>query len=126
MVTPKADEPVIKAARSLDFRDLHHVNLQFTASRYPKGYVALRAGRATYCSGGCTKRRTGAAQWSRTTTIQSLVLECFCTGGDAIWSLSDDDVARRCVRDLTESWDSSIRRTSRLERRSHAIRVSGL
>ena len=32
----------------------------------------------------------------------SLVLECFCTLGDAIWSLSDDDVARRCVTDLTE------------------------
>ena len=32
----------------------------------------------------------------------SLVLECFCTVGDAIWTLSDDDVARRCVRDLTE------------------------
>ena len=30
----------------------------------------------------------------------SLVLECFCTVGDHVWSLSDDDVAKRCVDDL--------------------------
>jgi protoporphyrinogen oxidase len=32
----------------------------------------------------------------------SLVLECFCTLGDKIWSLTDDDVAKRCVQDLAE------------------------
>lgn len=32
----------------------------------------------------------------------SLVLECFCTAGDAIWSLTDDQVAQRCVDDLVD------------------------
>lgn len=32
----------------------------------------------------------------------SLVLECFCTVGDAIWSRSDDEVAERCVSDLAD------------------------
>ena len=32
----------------------------------------------------------------------SLVLECFCTVGDAIWSRSDDEVARQCVADLAD------------------------
>ena len=30
----------------------------------------------------------------------SLVLECFCTKGDHIWQLSDEEVGRRCVQDL--------------------------
>ena len=30
----------------------------------------------------------------------SLVLECFCTRGDNIWEMSDDDIARQCVKDL--------------------------
>ena len=30
----------------------------------------------------------------------SLVLECFCTRGDAIWRMRDEDIVKRCVRDL--------------------------
>jgi protoporphyrinogen oxidase len=32
----------------------------------------------------------------------SLVLECFCTRGDEIWSLSDEDLVKRCVDDLVD------------------------
>lgn len=32
----------------------------------------------------------------------SLVLECFCTEGDHIWTLSDEAIGRRCIRDLVE------------------------
>ena len=32
----------------------------------------------------------------------SLVLEVFCTAGDKLWSLSDDEVAQRCVDDLVD------------------------
>lgn len=32
----------------------------------------------------------------------SLVLECFCTRGDEIWSLSDEAIAERCIADLAE------------------------
>jgi protoporphyrinogen oxidase len=32
----------------------------------------------------------------------SLVLECFCSAGDAIWSLSDAQVAGRCIDDLVQ------------------------
>ena len=32
----------------------------------------------------------------------SLVLECFCSLGDEIWSMTDDEVAERCVRDLVD------------------------
>lgn len=30
----------------------------------------------------------------------SLVLECFCSRGDSIWQLTDDEIAHRCVADL--------------------------
>ena len=32
----------------------------------------------------------------------SLVLECFCTAGDSIWALTDDQVAQRCIDDLAD------------------------
>lgn len=32
----------------------------------------------------------------------SLVLECFCSLGDDIWSMTDDEIAERCVRDLVD------------------------
>src|SRR4029077_16405104 len=32
----------------------------------------------------------------------SLVLECFCSEGDHIWTMSDEALGRRCTQDLVE------------------------
>jgi protoporphyrinogen oxidase len=32
----------------------------------------------------------------------SLVLECFCTAGDAMWQMSDEEIAKACIKDLAE------------------------
>lgn len=32
----------------------------------------------------------------------SLVLECFCSRGDHIWSMTDEEIGRRCVADLAD------------------------
>jgi protoporphyrinogen oxidase len=32
----------------------------------------------------------------------SLVLEVFCTRGDAVWKMSDEEIAKRCVQDLAD------------------------
>ena len=32
----------------------------------------------------------------------SLVLECFCSEGDHIWRMSDEEIGRHCVQDLCE------------------------
>jgi protoporphyrinogen oxidase len=32
----------------------------------------------------------------------SLVLECFCTEGDHIWTMSDEAIERRCIQDLAK------------------------
>jgi len=101
IVTPKADESVLKTARSLAFRDLITVNLQLRRKQVSND-TWLYVQDAHILFG----RLHEPKNWSRAMVPDddhtSLVLECFCTVGDAIWSLSDDDVARRCVRDLTE------------------------
>ena len=32
----------------------------------------------------------------------SVVLECFCTRGDAIWQMTDEQIVQRCLRDLVD------------------------
>jgi protoporphyrinogen oxidase len=32
----------------------------------------------------------------------SLVLECFCSAGDHIWTMPDEAIGRRCVQDLVD------------------------
>jgi protoporphyrinogen oxidase len=101
MITPKPDESVIQAARSLAFRDLITVNLQLHKKRVSKD-TWLYVQDEDILFG----RLHEPKNWSRAMVPDddhtSLVLECFCTIGDPIWSLTDDDVARRCVRDLAE------------------------
>ena len=101
MVTPKASDDVFEAARSLVFRDLITVNLRLRRKQVSKD-TWLYVQDASILFG----RLHEPKNWSRAMVPDddhtSLVLECFCTLGDAIWSLSDDDVARRCISDLTE------------------------
>ncbi len=100
-VTPKADDNVVRAARGLDFRDLITVNLRLRRRQVSKD-TWLYVQDAHILFG----RLHEPKNWSRAMVPDddhtSLVLECFCTAGDPIWSLSDDDVAKRCVRDLSE------------------------
>ncbi len=101
MITPKADETVVNAARSLDFRDLITVNLRLRKKQVSKDtWLYVQDENVLF------GRLHEPKNWSRAMVPDddhtSLVLECFCTLGDAIWSLSDDDVARRCVHDLVD------------------------
>jgi len=101
IVTPKADEAVVTAARGLDFRDLITVNLRLRRQRVSKDtWLYVQDENVLF------GRLHEPKNWSRAMVPDddhtSLVLECFCTLGDAIWSMTDDDVARRCVQDLTE------------------------
>ena len=92
---------VFEAARGLEFRDLITVNLRLRRKQVSSD-TWLYVQDESILFG----RLHEPKNWSRAMVPDddhtSLVLECFCTLGDAIWSLSDDDVARRCVTDLTE------------------------
>ena len=32
----------------------------------------------------------------------SVVLECFCTRGDSVWNMTDEEIVQRCLRDLVD------------------------
>jgi protoporphyrinogen oxidase len=101
MVTPKADQEVVDAARGLAFRDLITVNLKLRRKQVSRD-TWLYIQDAAILFG----RLHEPKNWSRAMVPDdehtSLVLECFCTAGDEIWSLTDDAVALRCVADLTD------------------------
>lgn len=99
IVSPAPDAPVLDAARQLTFRDLITVNLKL-ARRQVTRDTWLYVQDESILFG----RLHEPKNWSRAMVPDdehtSLVLECFCTAGDAIWSLTDDQVAQRCVEDL--------------------------
>lgn len=100
-LTPQADEGALKAARSLEFRDLITVNVKIR-----KKQVSTDTWLYVQDEGILFGRLHEPKNWSRAMVPDdehtSLVLECFCTAGDAIWALTDDQVAQRCVDDLVE------------------------
>jgi protoporphyrinogen oxidase len=101
MLTPRPDQGVIDAARGLTFRDLITVNLMLRKQRVSRD-TWLYVQDADILFG----RLHEPKNWSRAMVPDdehtSLVLECFCSVGDDIWSRSDDEVAQRCVKDLAE------------------------
>jgi protoporphyrinogen oxidase len=101
IITPKADAGVVEAARGLEFRDLITVNLKLKRKQVSRDtWLYVQDEHILF------GRLHEPKNWSRAMVPDdehtSLVLECFCTLGDKIWSLSDDDVAKRCVQDLAE------------------------
>lgn len=101
IVTPKADADVVEAARGLEFRDLITVNLKLKRKQVSRDtWLYVQDEHILF------GRLHEPKNWSRAMVPDdehtSLVLECFCTLGDKIWSLSDDDVAKRCVQDLAD------------------------
>jgi protoporphyrinogen oxidase len=101
ILTPKADEAVLEAAKSLEFRDLITVNLMLRKRRVSKD-TWLYVQDESILFGRLHEPKNWSKAMVPDADHTSLVLECFCTFGDPIWSLSDDDVARRCVADLVQ------------------------
>jgi len=99
--SPRADETVLKAARSLDFRDLITVNVKLRKKQVSRD-TWLYVQDADIIFGRLHEPKNWSKAMVPDDEHTSLVLECFCTIGDEIWSLSDDEVAKRCIRDLTE------------------------
>ncbi|HVE89310.1 MAG TPA: FAD-dependent oxidoreductase, partial [Burkholderiaceae bacterium] len=101
MITPKANDAVMQAARSLSFRDLITVNVRLRRKQVSRD-TWLYVQDSSILFGRLHEPKNWSKAMVPDDDHTSLVLECFCTLGDAIWSLSDDDVARRCVADLTD------------------------
>jgi protoporphyrinogen oxidase len=101
MIEPKADPELIAAARSLTFRDLITVNVKLRRKQVSRDTWLYVQDRAIIFG-----RLHEPKNWSRAMVPDddhtSLVLECFCTAGDPVWSMTDDGIAQQCVKDLVE------------------------
>ena len=101
ILEPVCDAQVETAARGLEFRDLITVNLMLHRSQVSKDtWLYIQDSDILF------GRMHEPKNWSKDMVPDddhtSLVLECFCTHGDAIWNLSDAEIQQRCVRDLVD------------------------
>jgi protoporphyrinogen oxidase len=101
MVTPKPAERVIKTARSLEFRDLVTVNLKIRRRQVSQD-TWLYVQDETVVFGRLHEPKNWSKAMVPDNDHTSLVLECFCTAGDAIWNMSDEAIAKVCINDLAE------------------------
>lgn len=101
ILSPACDPAVEAASRALVFRDLITVNLMLRRRRVsPDTWLYIQDSEILF------GRMHEPKNWSRAMVPDeehtSLVLECFCSKGDHIWSMTDAEIARRCVLDLAE------------------------
>jgi protoporphyrinogen oxidase len=99
IIEPRCDPRVAEAAQALKFRDLITINLRLKRKQVtPDTWLYVQDKDIIF------GRIHEPKNWSRAMVPDdehtSLVLECFCTRGDEIWSMSDEAIAERCVADL--------------------------
>jgi protoporphyrinogen oxidase len=101
MLTPQPDERVLKAAGSLEFRDLVTVNLEIRKKQVSEDTWLYVQDEAVVFG-----RLHEPKNWSKAMVPDddhtSLVLEVFCSAGDAMWKMSDEEIAKLCIKDLAE------------------------
>lgn len=99
LMDPPAPQEVIDAAASLVFRDIICVNVIVN-----KPQVSIDTWLYVQDEDVLFGRLHEPKNWSKAMVpneeTSSLVLECFCTRGDHIWSMSDEEIAARCISDL--------------------------
>jgi protoporphyrinogen oxidase len=100
ILSPQPGERVLRAARSLEFRDLVTVNLRIRRKQVSED-TWLYVQDENVLFGRLHEPKNWSKDMVPDDEHTSLVLECFCTAGDAVWSMSDDDIARVCVNDLS-------------------------
>lgn len=99
MLSPACDERVIDAAGGLHFRALITVNVILNREQVSTDtWLYVQDEEVLF------GRLHEPKNWSRAMVpdqgTTSLVLECFCTQGDHIWQMSDQEIASRCISDL--------------------------
>lgn len=101
IIEPEADQKVINAAKSMEFRDLITVNVMFNRKQVSRDtWLYLQDQELIF--GRLHEPKNWSIDMVPDDDHTSLVLEVFCTAGDELWSMTDDEVAQRCVDDLVE------------------------
>lgn len=98
---PFSDRAVEAAARGLAFRDLITVNILLKRKQVsPDTWLYIQDEDILF--GRFHEPKNWSPAMVPDDEHTSLVLECFCSKGDAVWELSDDEIRRRCIRDLVD------------------------
>lgn len=99
MLTPSCPPEVVAAAQGLAFRDLVTVNLIVARERVSNDtWIYVQDEDVLF--GRLHEPKNWSAAMVPDPSRTSLVLECFCSRGDALWSMDDGAIVRRCVEDL--------------------------
>jgi protoporphyrinogen oxidase len=101
ILTPECDDEVKAAARALEFRDLITVNVRIRRKQVsPDTWLYIQDSDILF--GRFHEPKNWSAEMVPDDEHTSLVLECFCSFGDSIWNMSDDEIVQRCVDDLVD------------------------
>lgn len=99
MLTPICSDEVKEAAQSLVFRDLVTVNVIFKRTQVSTD-TWLYVQDEDILFGRLHEPKNWSKDMVPDQAYTSLVLECFCTKGDTVWQMSDDEIVERCLDDL--------------------------
>ena len=101
ILTPACSPEVKEAANALEFRDLITVNVRIRKKQVsPDTWLYIQDSDILF--GRFHEPKNWSVDMVPDDDHTSLVLECFCSLGDEIWSMSDEEIAERCVRDLVD------------------------
>lgn len=101
ILTPQCNDEVKAAASELVFRDLITVNVRIKRKQVsPDTWLYIQDSDILF--GRFHEPKNWSVDMVPDDEHTSLVLECFCSMGDEIWSMTDDEIAERCVRDLVD------------------------
>lgn len=101
ILVPECSEAVKTASNALEFRDLVTVNVRIKRKQVsPDTWLYIQDEEILF--GRFHEPKNWSLDMVPDDEHTSLVLECFCSFGDEIWNLSDEEISERCVRDLVE------------------------
>jgi protoporphyrinogen oxidase len=101
MIKPSCDPAAADAARSLVFRDLITVNI-ILRKKQVSADTWLYIQDQNIIFGRMHEPKNWSSAMVADDDHTSLVLECFCTEGDQIWTMTDKAIGERCIQDLIE------------------------
>jgi protoporphyrinogen oxidase len=99
MIEPACERHVLEAARALEFRDLITVNLRIARQHVTRD-TWLYVQDPDIIFGRIHEPKNWSKAMVPDDAHTSLVLECFCSRGDKIWQMTDDEIAHVCISDL--------------------------
>ena len=98
---PECDQAVTEAANGLEFRDLIVVFVKLARKQVTHD-TWLYIQDEDILFGRIHEPKNWSAAMVPDDAHTSLVLECFCSVGDHIWSMTDDEIVARCTGDLVD------------------------